>query len=282
MDVVYKDAEMTIVAAAGTSADNDLPGDGRATTNHRSASATISVYLARQQQEGFACPSPHFSGGAKDHECIQGAGIQDAYFRKLPVEWRYVNSTPLTSDILSSGKVFALYAFEHHVTEFTQRKLPWFAESADSAAKFEFPLSIAFSFPGSASGPTINKRRKSKLSMRPVHAWRPNSKDHGSPMELLFRATLYDIPLRVGNPVPRWDGKDFGAYLDDKVINRRLHLTQVVKSGHETIRETKLSGLILGTALNIRCHHVLVIREVASRGTALAQFMEGDALRDLA
>lgn len=144
----------------------------------------------------------------------------------------------------------------------------WFAESADCAAKFEFPLSIAFSSPGSAPDPTSNRSRKSKLSMRPVHAWRPNGKGHGLPMELLFRATLYDIPLRVGNPVPKWDGNDFGVYLDDKVINRRLHLTRVVDFGHETIRETKLSGLVLGTSLNIRCHHVLVVREVASRGTA--------------
>ncbi|KAK8105238.1 hypothetical protein PG999_008597 [Apiospora kogelbergensis] len=406
MDVVYKNADLTIIAAAGTNADYGLPGVGARTRhpqpqisigNHQFVSVTINpaksleestyqtrgwtyqeyfysrrrliftdqqVYfecrdkcMARQQQETLVCPSSHFWGGAAGLDCLQDASMQDAYFRKLPVEWKYVNSAAVTSHVLSSGKIFALYVYEHHVNEFSRRKLSyaadslqalssvldrfmyethaichlhglpfmprqnstysqgldkhafhfkygllwthgqdvtpkarrgdfpswswtgwegrvqwlasttnlrWFAEAADSVAKFEFPMTIAPSSPAPAND---MKSRKTRLKLCPVDSWRPNNKNHGLPKELLFTAVLYSVPFRVGNPVPKWDGNDFGIYLDDKVISRRLHLTQV-DFEHETIREGKWRGLILGTALNIQCFHVLVLREVASRGMA--------------
>lgn len=176
MDVVYKNAELTIVAAAGQNADYGLPGVGNrqrreqteikigkhhfvATTTNPNQCLETSIYqtrgwtyqeyffsrrmlvfsdfqvtfecrslcLALHQQESLSCP-PHHRFNLLGSELLEDEYLEDAYFKRLSGQLKddlYGDDGSIVAsrEIARIEKLFALLSYEHHVSQFTKRKL---------------------------------------------------------------------------------------------------------------------------------------------------------------
>lgn len=186
MDVIYKNAELTIIAAAGDNAEYGLPGVSNRQRSqqtqikigkHHYVSTTIqpsyflntSTYQTRawtyqefffsrrrlifsddqvsfecrafcsahHQQESLGCPSGDLPCEKKDLTQLEH-DLKDAYFRKLPAQAKDVlyGTDGATGDCQMScvDKVFALVNFEHHVSQFTKRKLSFDVDSLQAVS----------------------------------------------------------------------------------------------------------------------------------------------------
>jgi hypothetical protein len=187
MDVVYKNAELTIVAAAGNNADYGLPGAGSrqrlqqtqikvgkhhyvSTTMNPSHCLETSTYQSRgwtyqefffsrrrlvfsdqevsfacrsfcmalHHQESLSCPSGNLPTYEKIPEELEDEDLEDAYFHKLPANWKDIlyraDGSVEDCEILLIDKVFALLSYEHHVSQFTKRKLSFDIDSLQAVS----------------------------------------------------------------------------------------------------------------------------------------------------
>lgn len=187
MDVVYKNAELTIVAAAGSNADYGLPGVGtrqripqtqiRIGKHHYVATTTeldhwlnASTYQTRgwtyqefffsrrklifsdfqvsfecrslcsnpHQQESLICPPHQVFKELKNLEQLEEKDPEDAYLDKVPIQWKdavyETDGTIQYREASQIDKVFTLVSYEHHVSQFTKRRLSFEGDSLQAVS----------------------------------------------------------------------------------------------------------------------------------------------------